>query len=49
MELAQKYTDFTELTTPMINEFIDRIVVNERGALSARQPRQSLNNAIKTL
>ena len=49
MELAQKYTDFTELTTPMINEFIDKIIVNEREVLSARQPRRSLNNAIKTL
>ena len=28
IELAQKYTDFTELTTPMINEFIDKIVVH---------------------
>ena len=27
LALAKKYTDFTELTTPMINEFIDRIVV----------------------
>ena len=28
LELAKKYTDFSELTTPMINEFIDRIVVH---------------------
>ena len=28
MELAKKYTDFSELTTPMINEFIDKIVVH---------------------
>ena len=27
MELARKYTDFSELTTPMINEFIDKIIV----------------------
>ena len=27
--LAKKYTDFSELTTPMINEFIDKIVVHE--------------------
>ena len=26
--LAKKYTDFTELTTPMINEFIDKIIVH---------------------
>ena len=29
MELASKYTDFSELTTPMINEFIDKILVHE--------------------
>ena len=28
LALAKKYTDFTELTTPMINEFVDRIVVH---------------------
>ena len=29
MELVRKYTDFSELTTSMIHEFIDRIVVHE--------------------
>ena len=29
MALAKKYTDFSELTTPMINEFVDKIVVYE--------------------
>ncbi len=29
MELVRKYTDFSELTTPMIHEFIDKIVVHE--------------------
>jgi len=28
LTLAKKYTDFSELTTPMINEFIDRILVH---------------------
>lgn len=28
LELAQKYTDFSELTTPMINEFVDKILVH---------------------
>ena len=28
LALAKKYRDFTELTTPMIHEFIDRIVVH---------------------
>ena len=30
IELVNKYTDFTELTVPMINEFINKIVVHER-------------------
>lgn len=29
IELAKKYTDFSELTTPMINEFVDKILVHE--------------------
>ncbi|MCX4354427.1 MAG: DUF4368 domain-containing protein, partial [Lachnospiraceae bacterium] len=29
MELVKRYTDFSELTTPMIHEFIDKIVVHE--------------------
>ena len=28
LALAEKYTDFSELTTPMINEFVDRILVH---------------------
>ena len=28
LELARKYTDFTELTTPMLHEFVDKIVVH---------------------
>jgi len=28
LALAKKYTDFSELTTPMINEFIEKIVVH---------------------
>ena len=28
LALAQKYTDFSELTTPMINEFVDKIIVH---------------------
>ena len=28
LALAKKYTDFSELTTPMINEFIDKILVH---------------------
>lgn len=29
MELVKRYTDFSELTTPMLNEFIERVVVHE--------------------
>ena len=29
IELVQKYTDFSELTTPMINEFVEKILVHE--------------------
>ena len=28
MELAKKYTDLSELTTPMLNEFVDKILVH---------------------
>jgi hypothetical protein len=28
LALSKKYTDFSELTTPMINEFIDKILVH---------------------
>ena len=29
IELVHRYTNFTELTTPMIHEFVDKIVVHE--------------------
>ena len=31
LALAKKYTDFTELTTPMVNEFIEKIIVHAPG------------------
>ncbi len=31
LELAKKYTDFSELTTPMINEFVEKIIVHAPG------------------
>ena len=40
LTLAEKYTDFSELTTPMINEFIDRIVVHEPDKSSGRREQQ---------
>jgi len=30
LELVERYTDFNELTTPMLNEFIEKVVVHER-------------------
>ena len=29
LALARKYTDITELTTPMLNEFVEKIIVHE--------------------
>mgnify|MGYP000399974517 CR=1 FL=1 len=36
LELARKYTDFSELTTPMINEFIEKIIVHAPRAYRRR-------------
>ena len=30
LELVNRYTEFNELTTPMLNEFIEKVVVYER-------------------
>jgi len=30
LALTKRYTDFTELTTPMLNEFIEMVIVHER-------------------
>lgn len=35
LELAKKYTDFSELTTPMINEFVEKIIVHAPEKLTA--------------
>lgn len=38
--LVQRYTDFTELTTPMLNEFIEKVIVHEgTGRGKARRQR----------
>lgn len=29
IELVRRYTDFSELTTPMLNEFVEKVVVHE--------------------
>ena len=43
MELVNRYTDFTELTTPMLNEFIDKIVVYERERIDRYQYDQKVD------
>jgi len=40
MALTKKYTDFTELTTPMINEFVDKIVVHEADRSSGERTQE---------
>ena len=40
LALAEKYTDFSELTTPMINEFVDRIEVHAPDKSSGRREQQ---------
>ena len=40
LALAEKYTDFSELTTPMINEFVDRIEVHAPDKSSGRRRQQ---------
>ncbi len=42
IDLAKRYTDFLELTTPMLNEFIEKIVVHE-GEGRGKQRRQRLD------
>ncbi len=40
IEIVQRYTDFTELTTPMINEFVDKILVFEADKSSGEREQQ---------
>lgn len=42
IDLAKRYTDFSELTTPMLNEFIEKIVVHE-GSGRGKRRRQRLD------
>jgi hypothetical protein len=37
MELVKRYTEFTELTTPMLNEFVEKIVVHEADKSSGKR------------
>jgi len=40
IEIVKKYTDFSELTAPMINEFIEKIVVHEADKSSGEREQQ---------
>ena len=40
LALAEKYTDFSELTTPMINEFVDRIEIHAPDKSSGKREQQ---------
>jgi DNA invertase Pin-like site-specific DNA recombinase len=40
MELVRRYTEFTELTTPMLNEFVEKIVVHEADKSSGKRIQQ---------
>ena len=40
IELVKSYTQFTELTTQMLNEFIDKVIIHEREDKSRKTPRK---------
>lgn len=40
VEIVKRYTDFTEITTPMLNEFIEKIIVHEADISEGRQKRR---------
>jgi len=49
LKLTRKYTNFTELTVPMLNEFVERVNVNERedkGCLHTKQKIEIIFNFI---
>ena len=37
LDLAKRYTDFTELTTPIIHEFVDKVIVHEADKSSGKR------------
>jgi hypothetical protein len=37
IKLVRRYTDFTELTTPMLNEFVEKILVHEAERMNGRR------------
>jgi len=52
LKLTRRYRDFSELTVPMLNEFIERIVVHKRGDKWCRHTEQRIDiylNLYKTI
>ena len=43
LELTRRYRDFTELTTPMLHEFVNKIVVHERAEKNVRYTTQEVD------
>jgi DNA invertase Pin-like site-specific DNA recombinase len=37
IKLVRKYTDFTELTTPMLNEFVEKLIIHEGNGKGAER------------
>jgi len=37
LELARRYTDFTELTAPMLHEFVEKVIVHEADRSSGKR------------
>ena len=42
LELTRRYTDFTELTAPMLHEFVRKIVIHERAEKNKRYTTQKI-------
>ena len=40
LELAQRYTDFTELTAPILHEFVEKVLVHEADKSSGKREQQ---------
>ncbi len=43
MALVDRYTSFNELTTPMLNEFVEKVVVHERKSVGRYKRKQRVD------
>ena len=43
MALVDRYTSFDELTTPMLNEFVEKVVVHERVSVGRYKRKQRVD------